>query len=177
MHQIRLVSDQRMLCFAIAEMLSWFDGHNAAKLARHTIACVAFLADLVYYKRNELPDQIVPFTIEKRGEGWKSLIGGRKYESLPFLSRKAQPVVNGSWRRLKAKTRSRNRSTRINPRLRWWPVKAVTPVSGWRQRPWHALQIGVGGQEASIVNCYRLNVGIATRIRRFRYICLLKQVI
>lgn len=135
----------------------------------------AWLLSKTWCTVNATSFQIKSCPSQLRSEVKVGKVRGQKYEGWPFLSRKAQPVANGSWRRLKAKTRSRDGSTRINPRLRLWPVKAVTPVSGWRQRRWHALQIGVGGQEASITNCYRLNVGIATRIRRFRYICLLKQ--
>lgn len=32
---------------------------------------MAFLVDLVYWKRNELPDHIKSFATENRGEGWK----------------------------------------------------------------------------------------------------------
>ena len=48
------------LCLCSSEKMSQFGRFYAAKLAQHSMACVACLADLVCCKRDEVPDRIVP---------------------------------------------------------------------------------------------------------------------
>jgi hypothetical protein len=98
---------------------------QACATYNHTIVCVTVFADLVCCKRDEVPDRIVSCTITKsmsmsiksQGEKIRGMTvvvsaGCRTFRTKRF------------WRRLRVKTRSRDRSTRINLRL---------PLS--RQRP------------------------------------------
>jgi hypothetical protein len=54
-----------VLCHYFVEKLSYLDGLYTAKVARHSMACVTFLAGLVCCKRGRVPDRIVPCTVTK----------------------------------------------------------------------------------------------------------------
>lgn len=84
---------------------------------------MAFHSDLVYCKRNELPDQIVP--LYNNQVRWRLGKSQRpEYEGRPFLSRKAQPVGNGSWEDVASENAIPRRIDKNKP---------APPFCGWQR--------------------------------------------